>query len=223
MFTINKFPVSADGWLHDGLVSMTTLVRLSRGRIQSVEDIPMKAFYVRVRDDASTSAIDSLKTALEDAVKTIPELTVWDFRKVIEPINAAVETMNFYMELTGVVAMAVCFFGLLSAMYLNVAEQAKEIAIQRAVGVRLAVIYRIHIYEAIAVVMSSCLLGCMIGAILMWSIVLQSMLFMQIGVPLWFPWGMLSVIVPASIVFGALAAVVPVWRQSRTPIAFLLR
>jgi hypothetical protein len=54
-----------------------------------------------------------------------------------------------------VIAMVICFFSLISSMYTNINEQTKEIGVLRAIGVRKFFIWRLYVYEALVLLLSS--------------------------------------------------------------------
>jgi ABC-type antimicrobial peptide transport system permease subunit len=58
-------------------------------------------------------------------------------------------------------------------MYTNVREQAKEIAVLRAVGIPKFWVYRIFGIEAFLLVLSSSLLGILIGVVVGYTMTIQ--------------------------------------------------
>ena len=61
--------------------------------------------------------------------------------------------------------MFMCFFALSSNMSANLFEQSKEIGVMRAMGFTTKRIKLLYFYEALVLVLASCMLGCMIGII----------------------------------------------------------
>jgi len=114
-----------------------------------------------------------------------------------------------------VVAMLVCFFSLKSSMFNSIYAQVKEISIMRAMGVSKFWMYRIYVYEAFIIVLSSSLLGVIIGCFVGYTMVIQRALFTQLPLPFVFPTNILIIVSVSSIVLGFIA--------SFGPIRFLLR
>ena len=76
------------------------------------------------------------------------------------------ELINFIFM--GVIAgvMFLCMFSLFSLMTVNIYLQGKEIGILRALGVGRFLMFRIFLYEAFILVLSSCMIGYIIGNVL---------------------------------------------------------
>ena len=69
------------------------------------------------------------------------------------------------------ITMFLCFFSLSSSMSANLYEQAKEIGILRAIGLRKWRIIALYCYEAFILVMASSFLGIIVGTISAFSMV----------------------------------------------------
>jgi ABC-type antimicrobial peptide transport system permease subunit len=61
--------------------------------------------------------------------------------------------------------MFLCFFALSANMSTNIYEQKKEIGVLRALGLTRIRVILLFFYEAIVLVLSSCLLGMITGVI----------------------------------------------------------
>jgi ABC-type lipoprotein release transport system permease subunit len=65
--------------------------------------------------------------------------------------------MGFFFNFATICAMAVCFFSLMSSMYTNIHEQTHEIAILQALGLPVAWLRRIYIFEAFVLIITASL------------------------------------------------------------------
>ena len=86
--------------------------------------------------------------------------------KIIATINAV-----FYSIIS--ITMFLCFFSLCASMSTNLYEQKKEVAILRSMGLTRIRIKLLYFYEALILVVSSCLLGVLIGVIVGFTMSLQ--------------------------------------------------
>ena len=80
------------------------------------------------------------------------------------------------------VTMFLCFFSLCASMSANLYEQKKEVGVLRAIGFTR---YRVHIlyfYESLVLVLSSCVLGVLIGTAVGYTMLLQFNLFLHAAV-----------------------------------------
>lgn len=73
-------------------------------------------------------------------------------------------------------------------MTANLLEQAKELGILRAMGFTKNRIIMLYIYEAFILVVSSSLLGVLIGTLIGFTFVMQQSLFAQMPLSFAFPW-----------------------------------
>lgn len=97
------------------------------------------------------------------------------------------------------ITMFLCFFSLCSSMSANLLDQTKEIGVLRAMGFTKTRIKMLYFYEAFVLVMSSCLLGVMIGVIVGFTMVLQRAVFTGIPLVFYFPWPQFWMIMAISI------------------------
>ena len=84
--------------------------------------------------------------------------------------------------------MFLCFFSLSASMSANLYEQKKEVGVLRAMGFTKGRVRLLYFYEALILVLSSCILGIIIGEIVGYTMLLQFNLFLGQTVDLFFPW-----------------------------------
>ena len=69
--------------------------------------------------------------------------------------------------------MFMCFFSIVASMTANLFDQQKEIAVLRSIGITSYRIKLLYFYEAAVLVLSSCLLGIVIGMTVGYSMMMQ--------------------------------------------------
>jgi ABC-type antimicrobial peptide transport system permease subunit len=79
----------------------------------------------------------------------------------------------------------------------------------RAMGLHKTRIYLLYIYEAFILVISSSLLGVMIGTLVGFSMTLQQILFTNIPLFFYFPWQQFIIIMGLSILCAILSTFAP--------------
>lgn len=79
--------------------------------------------------------------------------------------------------ITGLI-MFMCFFALSANMSANLFNQAKEIGVLRAMGFTSFKIKMLYFYEAAVLVLSSCLMGIVVGCFVAYTFILQQSLFL---------------------------------------------
>jgi len=178
--------------------------------VDILEDLSLSTFLIKMKDGATNFDIDTVISAFRDAMPD-GDISIWDYRGMMTPFEVATVAMTYFFNFTTVVAMLISFFSLMSSMFTNVYEQTKEIAILRALGISKFWMYKIYIYEAFVLVMSSSLLGFMIGICVSYTMTLQQVLFTQLPVPFVFPWTIMLTVFGCSVFFSILAAFSPIY------------
>ena len=72
------------------------------------------------------------------------------------------------MNILLIIVLCISFFSLVTTSYVNIINQNTEIAILLTLGYNKSRIIRIFIYESFIVVLSSCMIGVVIGFTLAW-------------------------------------------------------
>ena len=103
-------------------------------------------------------------------------------------IDKITNIMNKVFNSIIVITMSLCFFALSANMSANLYEQTKEIGVLRSIGFSKWRIRFLYFYESIVLVLSSCLLGVMVGMVVAYTMTLQQTLFMSITLEFFFPW-----------------------------------
>ena len=68
--------------------------------------------------------------------------------------------------------MFLCFFSLSASMSANLYEQKKEVGVLRAMGVTKYRVRCLYFYESLVLVLSSCILGILIGCVVGYTMLL---------------------------------------------------
>ena len=220
-FRFSKFPAVRN---QDSVVSFPTFLRLSDGRIKSVQDIPLQNFLLDLSPASSEAQKNKLNAELSAVAKNISSsIKVWDYRNYLQPIEIAQTIMLYFFVFTLAIAMVTCFFSLVASMYANILEQSKEIGVIRALGIQKFWIVRIYLYEAFVLIVASSLLGLLIGTFVGWTMTMQRALFTQLPLPFIFPWQLMCTIIMFSMVFSVLATVLPTVSLLKKPVVTIMR
>ncbi|KAL0491062.1 hypothetical protein AKO1_009747 [Acrasis kona] len=219
VLTFSIFPLV---YKQDSLVSFPTFVRLSNGTFKSVREVPIQTMFIKTRDDMDWNDFQYLKSEIQHIVG--PEgLRMRDIEDELRPLGIASQVMDFFFLFTTCVAMAICFFSLVSSMYSNVNEQAKEIGILRAIGTKKFTVVRIFVYESFVLILSASVMGIFIGAIVGYTMNLQNGLFTQLPIDFVFPWKIVVMVFGMATVSGLFSSLFPVVALLRLPVVTILR
>lgn len=212
--------------LQAGLISFTSYIRLSFGKISSVDEIPLQNFYFKLKDGITDGEISEIKNQVQVVLSPLDrELFwgIWDYNESVNRIQLGNMAFSYIFIFTITSTMFICFFSLMASMFTNIFEQSKEIALMKTLGLSNGVIYKLYIYEGFLVVFVSSILGVGIGTFIGYTMVMQRMLFTQMAIPFVFPWELLLVIFGLSMVFACIASYYPLSKLMKRNLVDLLR
>lgn len=84
--------------------------------------------------------------------------------------------------------MFLCFFALSANMSANLYEQTKEIGVLRSIGFTKMRIRLLYFYEAMVLVLASCVMGIMIGMVVAYTMMVQEQVIFGKPIEFFFPW-----------------------------------
>ena len=121
------------------------------------------------------------------------------------------------------VTMFLCFFSLCASVSANLYEQKKEVGVLRAMGFTKYRVRMLYFYEALIMVLSSCILGVLIGVVVGYTMLLQFNLMLNERTPVFFPWGQFILVVAISIVCAFFSTWGPAVRLTNRSVAGIFR
>ncbi|KAG8347577.1 putative FtsX like permease family [Trypanosoma vivax] len=133
------------------------------------------------------------------------DITVLDRESHVKSLRSVENGLTIFFVFIELMTLLVCYFALVSNVAANVFDSTKEIGIYRCIGMTSFQVYRILIWETFLVVISSGLLGSLIGLLLGYSTYLQSVLFSELDIPFPFPFVVFSIIVGTSFIAAFVA------------------
>eukprot|EP00760_Papus_ankaliazontas_P035631 PhM_4_TR7943/c0_g1_i1/m.53666 len=106
--------------------------------------------------------------------------------------------------------MVMCFYSLMSSMHTNIHEQAKEIGVLRAVGMRQNALRRLYVWEAFVLVLSASVMGMVVGTLVAYTMTIQQQLFTEIPTPFVLPWSLMITVFIMAMVCATFSALLPI-------------
>jgi hypothetical protein len=170
---------------------------------------PKQTLLIRTAAGSSQDARDDLVNGLRPFF-TSSRITAIDTQFLIDTTNRTVELMTVFFTVVGVIAMVMCFFILWLSFSANVHENAWEFGVLRAIGLNNTAVVMVYVYEALALVLASVLMGTTIGLLIAVSLTLQFNLFTELPFKIDFPhllfWVMLTMATTVAVVGSWLPA-----------------
>lgn len=150
---MTKYPTNRN---QAAVLSLPTWLRLANNETElfpSVEDVPMQYLEINLKSGRSAAQMRELRSELGRVIEHDLGVYIWDYDTAAKPLETANLAMSILFNVTTVFAMLICFFSLVSSMYSNVHDQAKEIGVLLSVGLQKNLLRRIYIEEALLVVL----------------------------------------------------------------------
>jgi len=119
--------------------------------------------------------------------------------------------------------MFLCFFSLSASMTANLYEQKKEVGVLRAIGFTKNRVRVLYFYEALVLVITSCLLGVIIGTLVGYTMLLQFNLLLKQSIVPFFPWTEFLIILLLSLICAFLSTWGPAVNLTNKSIAGIFR
>jgi len=146
---------------YGALVSFPTLSRIAAKsfNVSAIypNGLPLRYIYITPVSTLSPLGVDALISAIRKKVS--PGETVIDARVAAASNQSLTTILNLIFLLITAIVMVMGFFSLNGSMYVNVKEQAKEIGMMRALGVRRGMVFRTYAYESFVLIISAAFLG----------------------------------------------------------------
>jgi len=183
---------------------------------------PKQKLHIRVTPGASLDDREDLVNGLRTFFRNDKTLVV-DVNHVVDQMQTAVDLLNLFFTVVGVIAMVLCFFILWLSFTANVRENAWEFGVLRAVGLNGVQVVMIYVYEAIAVVLSSVMLGTIIGVVISVSLTMQFNLFTEMPFVMIFPRTLFATLFLMAIFCAVLGSYYPAHSFLRKTISNVIR
>jgi len=212
------------------LVSMDSYFRLynetyyaAPKRTELWEDVPRKqALHIDLKKGVTKveqeSVIDGISNFIDDDLTRII-----DSADVVDSTRVAIDLLTLFFNLISVVACVLCFFVLWLSFTANVRENAWEFGVLRAVGLNSFKVIRMYIYEALCLIISSVLIGTIIGMLVSITLTLQFNLFTELAFTFDFPYALFFSVLGMSLIVAVLGSYIPAYELKKKDIAIALK
>ena len=155
----------------------------------NMDDALISAVAINMIDPEDHAAIDELVSQL---AQIVPQNDIFvRYEKTADDDDSADKNELLVNQLfNGLVCivMFLSFFSLSASMSSNINNQKKEVGVLRAMGLTKCRIRLLYFYEALILVVSSSVLGTLIGCSVGYTMQLQFNLLTKSSVPVTFPW-----------------------------------
>jgi ABC-type antimicrobial peptide transport system permease subunit len=184
-------------------------------------DFPIEQINLKLNSSMNIkSIIDGINDILYENDLTV---FIWFFHQMKEDIDRIKNLVHTVFYVVCTIVLFFCFFNLTASMTINIFEQKKEIAIMRALGMKKSHVIFIYICEAIVLILSSSIIGTIIGSLISYTMSLQWQMFTNVNVSFYINKSNLIYIIFFSIIGGIFSTIIPAYRMLSSSIASLIK
>ena len=188
----------------------------------SIDDFPIEAINLKINPKMNIkNAINIISSVISKDNNYSAELWLFNNRK--ERLNTISNIVYNIFYTVSTIVLFFCFFNLTASMTINIFDQKKEIAILRALGMPKEKILFIFVAEAIVLILTSSLIGTIIGSLISYTMNLQWQVFNNINIGFSIKFSSLLLIIIFSIIGGLLSTVIPAKKMLNESISELIR
>ena len=188
--------------------------------IVNYEELPIWGLNIKPKNGATEQDIDLINDILRQYFHSD---NLWFFASMRKRLDIASNIIFFLFYAISTIVLIFCLFNLTASMTINIFEQKKEIAILRSLGTKRRHIIFIYVAEAFILILSSSIIGSIIGSIISYTMALQWTVFTNVNVEFNLPTGSIILIILFSIIGGILSSFFPAKNMLNNPISQLIK
>jgi ABC-type antimicrobial peptide transport system permease subunit len=188
--------------------------------IASYENLPLWGINIKPKESADEKDIYEINAVLRQYG---PDADLWLFASMKKRLDTAANIVFFIFYVVSSIVLIFCLFNLTASMTINIFEQKKEIAILRSLGTKKRHVIFIYIAESFILILSSSIIGSIIGGIISYTMALQWAIFTNVNVTFNIPTGGIILIICFSIFGGILSTYFPAKNMLNNSISQLIK
>ena len=188
--------------------------------IINYEELPIWGINIKPKNGATEDDIDLINDVLREYFSS---RNLWFFAGLKQRLNIASNIIFFIFYVVSTIVLIFCLFNLTASMTINIFEQKKEIAILRSLGTKRRHVIFIYVAEAFILILSSSIIGSIIGSIISYTMALQWTIFTNVNVVFNLPVGSIILIIIFSIIGGILSTYFPAKNMLKNSISQLIK
>jgi len=188
--------------------------------IVGYEDLPVWGINIKPKELATERDIDIISSIIRNFG---PGGDSWFFANMKNRLDIASNIVHILFYIISTIVLIFCLFNLTASMTVNIYEQKKEIAILRSLGTKRRHVIFIYVAESFILILSSSIIGSIIGGIISYTMALQWTIFTNVNVTFNLPTGSIILIILFSIFGGILSTYFPAKNMLNNTISQLIK
>ena len=190
-------------------------------RFIGYKDLPIWGINIKPKASATKDDIDEISNIIKH--NGPKDMNIWLFASLNDRLNLVSNIIFLIFYIISSIVLIFCLFNLTASMTINIFEQKKEIAIMRSLGMKKRHVIFIYIAEAFILILTSSIIGSIIGSIISYTMALQWGFFTNVNIGFNLPTGSIIVIILISILGGIFSTYIPARNMLNKSIAELIK
>eukprot|EP00698_Gefionella_okellyi_P021274 TRINITY_DN6854_c0_g1_i1.p1 TRINITY_DN6854_c0_g1~~TRINITY_DN6854_c0_g1_i1.p1 ORF type:complete len:1082 (+),score=291.51 TRINITY_DN6854_c0_g1_i1:95-3340(+) len=194
----------------------------SQNKFNTVADIPKKQVMIKLRAGNTLAQRIDLMNAINNFIRDSTTAAA-DTQGAVESTAQATNLMNVFFIIVAFISTVLSFFILWLSFTANIRENSWEFGVLRSLGLTGSQVVRCYVYEALALIISSVILGAAIGMCISITLTLQFNLFTESPFQFAFPTALFVAVVVMSIAVALIGSYIPAQAVTKREIALVIR
>eukprot|EP00355_Strombidium_rassoulzadegani_P001133 CAMPEP_0168610022 /NCGR_PEP_ID=MMETSP0449_2-20121227/1540_1 /TAXON_ID=1082188 /ORGANISM="Strombidium rassoulzadegani, Strain ras09" /LENGTH=216 /DNA_ID=CAMNT_0008650249 /DNA_START=1227 /DNA_END=1873 /DNA_ORIENTATION=- len=171
--------------------------------------VPKYKMLVKMAPNATEARRDFIANGIRSYFRD-DQIVLLDLETSMVSITSSLALFQIFVGLIGAIALALAFFLLLISTTQNIKENVWEYGCLRAMGLTMDQGMRCFMYEQYSLILSSLILGTIVGLILACVVTAQFFLFLEFPFKLTFPYELVVVMYALAVATTFFAVYIPV-------------
>lgn len=180
--------------------------------------VPKYKMWVKLNKTITPERRDYIANGIRSFFKD-DQTVLLDLEFAMTSIRSSLNLFNIFVGIIGGIALCLAFFLLMVSTTQNIKENVWEYGCLRAIGLNTAQGLRIFMYEQYTVIVSSLILGTMVGIFLAGICTAQFFLFLELPFALEVPTALIYAMIIMALLTTFFAVYIPVRKVNRDQIA----
>ena len=188
----------------------------------TVDGVRKRRIILKFNDNASKELREMVFFAMNNYLEGLNTFNaqVIDITNISEEVKVVVEYIILVM---GIIAFILSFFLIWISFYSNIRENIAEYGIMRSIGITKIQNIRIYLYEASTIVITSIIIGSILGIFISCSLILQFDLFLELPFILNFPYKLYFILVIIGLFLGLLGSYYPIYDVNKLSLVKIMK
>ena len=176
----------------------------------TVDGIRKKRLILKYKDNASKELKEMVFYGMKNYIE---DLNVYSFQlhEIMDTTFKVKNIIEIILLILGIIALILSFFLIWISFYNNIRENIAEYGIMRSIGITKAQSIRIYLYEAFVIILSSIIIGTILGIFISTTITVQFDMFFEFPFIFHFPFKLYSILITIGLFLALLGSYYPTY------------